>query len=80
MSVPANATPEPGETGLLTTRRPSRIDVISTIATASAPRDSMPPVAIGVAVPAVTVICGTIPVASSSSFRTKAVGSISFAP
>ena len=52
----------------------------STISTASAPRGSMPPVAMGVADPAVTSMAGTMPGASTSSFVRNVRGVSSMAP
>ncbi len=56
MSVPAKESAAPGATGrrTSTTRPPSSRSVSSTGTTASAPRGSMPPVAIALAVPAAT--------------------------
>jgi len=48
--------------------------VCSIITTASAPRGSMPPVAMGVAVPCSTVSAGALPGVSTSSFNRSRAG------
>ena len=74
MSVPAKLTPEPGVTGRETSNRPLSTRACSTITTASAPRGSHAPVAIGVAEPGPTAYRGSIPVATSSSLKRNAFG------
>jgi hypothetical protein len=80
MSVPAKLTPKPGVTALRTTNSLSSISVFSTITTASAPRGTMPPVAMVTAVPAPISIVGTTAVAKTSSSSFKRRGSSSVAP
>ncbi len=83
MSVPAKLTAAPGTRGARTSTyagSPGSTSVTSIGATASAPRGSMPPVAMVVAVPLATSIDGAMPVASTSSFRRSRTGSSSEAP
>ena len=63
MSVPANDTPLPAVTALATRSSRSRTSACSTITTASAPRGTMPPVAIDTAVARrESTVRGTTPV------------------
>jgi len=82
MSVPAKETAPPGVVArrTTTTRPPSSRSVCSTGITASAPRGSMPPVAIDVAVPGATSTFGRVPVAIDSAFTARRTGSLSLAP
>ena len=83
-SDPAKAMNLPGAAGRRTSTsvRPSsrRTSVCSTIATASAPRGSMPPVAISVAVPSSTAKRGSTPGVRTSALRRRAFGVRSLAP
>ncbi len=59
---------------------PSTVSVCSTMTTASAPRGAMPPVAIRVAVPGLTVRRGAVPGVRISGFSTRIAGDRSLAP
>ncbi len=62
MSVPANEIPLPAATALAIRSSRPRTSACSTITTASAPRGTIPPVAIDTAVPGRTTLFGTTPV------------------
>ena len=74
MSVPANDTAAPGVRARRTTTvaPASSRSVSSTASTASAPRGSMPPVAIGVAVPRTTSSAGATPVGNRLGVHAQA--------
>jgi hypothetical protein len=62
MSVPANEMPLPGVTARATRSSRPLTSAFSTITTASAPRGTMPPVAINTASPERITVAGTMPV------------------
>ena len=80
MSVPANDTAAPGTRARRTTTSPPSTSVNSTGTTQSAPRGSIPPVAIEVAVPEETSTRGATPVGIDSALSARRTGSSSVAP
>ncbi len=80
MSVPANEIPLPAVTALMMRSSPSRPSACSTMTTASAPRGTMPPVAICAATPEWMTEAGTTPVWMSSSTMRTVRGASSDAP
>jgi len=62
ISVPAKETPLPGVVALAIRNRRPLISAYSTMTTASAPRGTIPPVAIATALPGRITVVGTMPV------------------
>ena len=80
ISVPAKATAAPGTRSRRTITASPSMSVNSTGSTASAPRGSMPPVAITVALPEATSSRGATPVGIVSGLRRRRSGVASLAP
>ena len=84
MSLPAKPMNWPGakarESWITGPSAASSSSVHSIMATASAPRGIMPPVAMAVAVPGATSIPGAAPQASTSAFSRSRTGAVSEAP